>query len=123
MRAPSGASFKENDMFAARIITISALALTSACTLADEPEHLGNVESEGKRAPATAPTGPTCSSTVDLTSDAANCGTCGNVCGSGLCYSGVCADATAGHVFAIGHGYATSNSALDKILGNAVFMN
>ncbi|MBA2539035.1 MAG: hypothetical protein H0V17_05320 [Deltaproteobacteria bacterium] len=99
--------------------------MTTGCTLADQDqlEELGTVESEGKRAGATTTSGPTCSSTTDYMADANNCGTCGNVCGSGLCYSGVCADATAGHVFAIGHGYATSNRALDKLLGNAVFMN
>ncbi len=59
---------------------------------------------------------------VDLTADATNCGVCGNVCASGLCYSGVCADDRAGHVFVIGHSYRTSNPALDQILGNAVFM-
>jgi hypothetical protein len=58
--------------------------------------------------------------TADLESDANNCGACGNVCASGLCYTGVCADDRAGHVFVIGHSYKTSNPALDRVLGNAL---
>jgi hypothetical protein len=110
-------------MFAARLMTLSALFLT-ACTQIENDENLDTTEQEGKTRPgSTTTSGPTCAAGTDYMSDANNCGTCGNVCGSGLCYSGTCADATAGHVFAIGHGYETSNPALDKMLGNAVFMN
>ena len=109
-------------MFATRLSTLSALFfVVTGCTLADPVEDVQTVESEARRPAST--TGPTCSATTDYTSDPANCGSCGTVCGSGLCYAGVCADATAGHVFVIGHGFETSNAALDKVLGNAVFMN
>lgn len=60
--------------------------------------------------------------TADVMTDPLNCGACGTVCGSGLCYSGVCADDRAGHVTVIGASYRTSNPALDRVLGNAVFM-
>lgn len=113
-------------MFASRLSTVSLLCVVASCTtLTAETGDLETIEQEGKRSPGstTGPTGPTCSGTTDYMADPANCGTCGNVCGSGLCYSGVCADATAGHVFVIGHGYATSNPALDRVLGNAVFMH
>jgi hypothetical protein len=118
---------RRTDMFAARMMTLSALffvATTPACTQIEHDDDVSSVESEGKARPgSTTTTGPTCSSTTDYMSDANNCGTCGNVCGSGLCYSGVCTDATAGHVFVIGHGYASSNPSLDRVLGNAVFSN
>jgi hypothetical protein len=112
-----------NHMFIALALTIS----TTACTLAEEQLDESEVASAARvvkssPTPAPAPTGPTCElATTD--SDPMNCGTCGNVCGSGLCYGGVCADSTGGHVFVIGHGYGTSNGALDKMLGNAVFLN
>jgi hypothetical protein len=63
----------------------------------------------------------TCTAATDLDADPLNCGVCGNVCASGLCYWGVCADDRAGHIFAIGASYRTSNPALDRVLGNAVF--
>ena len=59
---------------------------------------------------------------ADLAADPLNCGACGTVCASGLCYAGWCADDRAGHVFVIGHAYRTSNPALDRLLGNAVFL-
>src|SRR5687768_11758853 len=56
--------------------------------------------------------GTTC---VDPDSNPNNCGGCGNVCASGLCYAGVCADDRAGNIFVIGHAYNTSNPALDRL--------
>lgn len=65
---------------------------------------------------------PTCAPTTAYDSDPLNCGVCGNVCASGLCYSGVCADDRAGHIFAIGNSYRKSNPSWDRILGNALFL-
>lgn len=93
---------------------IALLVLFGACAVP-------SVTPDDKRAPPP-PRVPTCGPDVDIVSDPLNCGGCGNACTSGLCYSGVCADATAGHAFAIGHGYASSNGALDRILGNAIFL-
>lgn len=64
----------------------------------------------------------TCAVTVDYTSDPLNCGVCGNVCASGLCYFGVCADDRAGHIFVVGNSYRKSNPSWDRVLGNAVFL-
>jgi len=64
----------------------------------------------------------TCAATVDYNADPLNCGVCGNVCASGLCYWGVCADDRAGHIFVIGNSYRKSNPSWDRVLGNAVFL-
>lgn len=84
-----------------------AAVLFGACTTAAE------VSTE-----SSALEGETCTAEVEV--DPNNCGACGNVCASGLCYAGVCADDRAGHVFVIGHSYKTSNPALDRVLGNAL---
>ena len=57
---------------------------------------------------------------TDLQSDPDNCGTCGDVCASGLCDAGVCIGATVGHVVAIGHDYQASEPAMDRVLADAV---
>ena len=64
----------------------------------------------------------TCTTTTDYSNDPLNCGVCGNVCASGLCYSGVCADDRAGHIFVIGNSYRKSNPSWDRMLGNALFL-
>lgn len=111
---------QENKMGFLKLFVLASV-LVGCMEAAPQPD-LETVTAEGKTTGSTTPPpGPTCPTTTDYMSDPSNCGTCGTVCGSGLCYAGVCADATAGHVFVIGHGYATSNAALDKILGNAVF--
>lgn len=109
-------------MSARTIRTPLLLALTllaAGCTLASDEQV--NDETEVGVAARIATTG-SCE-LADKTSDPKHCGTCGNVCGSGICSASVCMDASAGHVFVIGNGYATSNGALDKALGNAVFLN
>ena len=65
---------------------------------------------------------PTCAASTDYNNDALNCGVCGNVCTSGLCYAGVCADDRAGHIFVVGNSYRKSNGAWDRVLGNALFL-
>src|SRR5256885_16534001 len=67
-------------------------------------------------------TAPVCAATVDYSSDALNCGTCGNACASGLCYWGTCADDRAGHMFVVGNSYLKSNPSWDRVLGNAMFL-
>ncbi len=113
-------------MSARTIRTPLLLALTlfaAGCTLASEEQIVNDEsdESDVSVAPRIATTG-TCE-LADKTSDPKHCGTCGTVCGSGICSASVCMDASAGHVFVIGNGYATSNGALDKAIGNAVFLN
>jgi hypothetical protein len=68
--------------------------------------------------PAVMPVNPiTC--TADLQTDADNCGHCGHVCDSGICSLGHCVGDIPGHIIAIGHDYATSDAAMDRVLGNA----
>ena len=90
-------------------MTVAAVALFGACTTT--PEVATSEESSSLE-------GETC--TAELEVDPNNCGACGNVCASGLCYSGVCADDRAGNIFVIGHTYKTANQALYRVLGNAL---
>lgn len=109
-------------------ILVLALAAISGCE--DVSETLDeDVAAETVDTTATEPLTCTAEQTAcetgcaDLATDPYNCGACGSVCASGLCYAGVCADERAGHIFAIGNSYRTSVPALDRILGNAVFLH
>ncbi len=63
--------------------------------------------------------GQTC---MNLATDPDNCGTCGNSCGSGLCSNGLCEAAGTGYAIVIGHDYLKNRPAMNRILGNAVFL-
>jgi len=69
--------------------------------------------------PPLIPCGALC---VDQGSDIDNCGGCGVVCSSGLCSDGECQGASAGHVIVIGHDMSASRSALNRLVGNAIFL-
>jgi hypothetical protein len=59
---------------------------------------------------------------TDLARDPDNCGFCGNPCASGLCNSGQCEAAGTGRAIVIGHDYLRNRAAMNRILGNAVFL-
>ncbi|MCC6216214.1 MAG: hypothetical protein IT376_15225 [Polyangiaceae bacterium] len=61
---------------------------------------------------------------VDTQIDPENCGTCGNVCPTGLCQGGQCVGATAGHivVHCTSHEGTTTASPQATLLGNAAFL-
>ncbi|HYQ02147.1 MAG TPA: hypothetical protein VER96_25910 [Polyangiaceae bacterium] len=61
---------------------------------------------------------------VDFNIDANNCGSCGNVCLSGICQGGMCVGAKDGHVVLACMNYQTpvANSAANYLLGNAVLL-
>jgi hypothetical protein len=63
--------------------------------------------------------GQTC---VNTDTDPDNCGGCGYPCMSGLCSNGVCEAAGTGRVIVIGHDYLNNRPAMNRILGNAVFL-
>lgn len=99
-------------MLRTALLALSLIACTHQDDLSSQPAS-GTMES------ALDVAAPTCE-TADLANDAVNCGVCGNVCASGLCYAGACGDDQAGQVFVIGHSYTSSNGALDRVLGNAI---
>jgi len=57
---------------------------------------------------------------VDLTNDPLNCGSCGHECASGICVDSMCVGDISGHIVAIGHDYNAHNSAMARLLGNAL---
>ena len=63
--------------------------------------------------------GRTC---VNLATDPDNCGFCGYPCMSGLCSTGLCEAAGTGRAIVIGHDYLRNRPAMNRILGNAVFL-
>lgn len=67
-----------------------------------------------------APTTACGDSCVTLDDDPFNCGHCGRECQSGICSSGVCLGDVPGHIIVVGHDYAASDPAMDRVIGNAV---
>jgi hypothetical protein len=61
-------------------------------------------------------------SCANLANDPDNCGTCGNPCANGLCSNGLCEAAGTGRAIIIGHDYLKNRPAMNRILGNAVFL-
>jgi hypothetical protein len=59
---------------------------------------------------------------VNLATNPDNCGGCGNPCASGLCSNGRCEAAGTGRAIIIGHDYLKNRPAMNRILGNAVFL-
>jgi hypothetical protein len=58
----------------------------------------------------------------DLMTDPEHCGSCSVRCTSGICELGMCADAIAGQSVVIGHDFSAANIAMQRLLGNAVFL-
>jgi hypothetical protein len=69
-----------------------------------------------------APTSYCSGECVLLDTDPENCGHCGRVCASGLCNTGTCVGDVAGHIVVIGHDYAASDPAMDRVIANAVHL-
>ena len=64
--------------------------------------------------------GPKC---VDLASDDANCGACKASCPTGICQSGGCVGAAAGHRVALGLDFSQkAPDSAEQLLGSAVFL-
>jgi hypothetical protein len=63
--------------------------------------------------------GQQCTNTA---ADPDNCGGCGVPCASGLCSNSQCEVAGTGRVIVIGHDYLKNRPAMNRILGNAVFL-
>jgi hypothetical protein len=59
---------------------------------------------------------------INLSTDPDNCGGCGIPCASGLCSNGRCEGAGTGRAIVIGHDYYKNRPAMNRILGNAVFL-
>ncbi|HET8933391.1 MAG TPA: hypothetical protein VFN67_08135 [Polyangiales bacterium] len=59
---------------------------------------------------------------IDAQRDPDHCGRCTKRCTSGICELGSCADAIAGHAVVIGHDFTNANTAMQRLVGNAVFL-
>lgn len=59
---------------------------------------------------------------INTATDPDNCGGCGVPCSNGLCSSGLCQAAGTGRAIVIGHDYFRNRPAMNRILGNAIFL-
>jgi hypothetical protein len=59
---------------------------------------------------------------VALATNPDNCGGCGVSCSNGICSNGHCEAAGTGRAIVIGHDYLRNRPAMNRILGNAVFL-
>ena len=59
---------------------------------------------------------------VDVQSDPDFCGTCQTECSTGICFSGSCVAASAGHVVLIGHDFTSPQPGVGRLVGNAVLI-
>ena len=117
------------------VVPLQCVALLTACDdqcvdLTSDPENCGGCGSMcpsgvcvngGCLVCASIETvcGQQCTNTA---SDPDNCGGCNAPCASGLCSNSQCEDWGTGRVIVIGHDYLKNRTAMNRILGNAVFL-